>query len=153
LAAQEALREQQKKDGTYQVQTSVSNTTSAFKTVEEERQGREEAVAAQIQVFRVILPTWLKQLSTLDNPRQAKKVKYKLAVVLLFGLLSFVFQMSSRRQANAQMSKPCFRETLQSLFPELESLPHADTLNRVLEKIGCRRFAIGTPGVDKTFHT
>ena len=153
LAAKGALREQQKKDGTYQVQTGVSNTTSAFKTVEEERQGREEAVAAQIQVFRVMLPTWLKQLSTLDNPRQAKKVKYKLAVVLLFGLLSFVFQMSSRRQANAQMSKPCFRETLQSLFTELESLPHADTLNRVLEKIGCRRFAIGTPGVDKTFHT
>jgi hypothetical protein len=37
--------------------------------------------------------------------------------------------------ANAQMSKPCFRETLQSLFPELESMPHADTLNRVLEKL------------------
>jgi hypothetical protein len=130
LAAQEALREQQKKDGTYQVQTGVSNTTSAFK-----RQGREDAVAAQIQVFRVMLPTWLKQLSTLNDPRQAKKVKHKLAVVLLFGLLSFVFQMSSRRQANAQMSKPCFRETLQNLFPELESMPHADTLNRVLEKL------------------
>jgi hypothetical protein len=32
-----------KKDCTYQVQTGVSNTTSAFKSVEEERQGREEA--------------------------------------------------------------------------------------------------------------
>jgi len=43
--------------------------------------------------------------------------------------------MSSRRQANAQMSNPCFRETLQSLFPELESMPHADTLARVLENM------------------
>ncbi|MDD1642695.1 MAG: transposase family protein [Methylococcaceae bacterium] len=43
--------------------------------------------------------------------------------------------MSSRRQANAQMSKPGFREALQSLFPELESMPHVDTLNRVLEKL------------------
>lgn len=31
-----------KKDGAYQVRTGVSNKTSAFKTVEEERQGREE---------------------------------------------------------------------------------------------------------------
>jgi len=102
--------------------------------VDEERQGREEAVDAQLKVFRAMLPIWLKQLSTLDDPRQAKKIKHKLAVVLLLGLLCFVFQMSSRRQANAQMSKPCFLETLQSLFPELESMPHADTLGRVLEK-------------------
>jgi len=46
------LREQQKKDGTYQVQVGVANTTSAFKTLEEERQGREEAVGTQLQVFR-----------------------------------------------------------------------------------------------------
>ena len=129
------MREQQKKDGTYQVQVGVANTVSAFKTLEEERQGREEAVDAQLQVFRAMLPIWLKQLSKLADPRQAKKIKHKLAVVLLFGLLCFVFQMSSRRQANAQMSKPCFRETLQSLFPELESMPHADTLGRVLEKL------------------
>ena len=78
-----------------------------------------------------MLPTWLKQFNIKrSSPSEGK---HKLAVVLLFGLLSFVFQMSSRRQANAQMSKPCFRETLQNLFPQLESMPHADTLNRVLE--------------------
>jgi hypothetical protein len=41
LAAQEFLREQQKKDVTYQVQVGVANTINAFKTLEEERQGRE----------------------------------------------------------------------------------------------------------------
>jgi hypothetical protein len=71
------LREEWKKGGIYQVQTGVSNTTSTFKTVAEERQGREETVAAQIQVFRVMLSTWLKQLSTLDDPRQAKGEKGK----------------------------------------------------------------------------
>ena len=86
MAAQEFLREQQKKDGTYQVQVGVANTISAFKTLEEERQGRGEAVDAQLQLFRAMLPIWLKQLSTLDDPRQAKKIKHKLAVVLLFGL-------------------------------------------------------------------
>ena len=103
--------------------------------MDEEYQGREEAVDAQLHVFRAMLPIWLKQLSTLSDPRQAKKIKHKLAVVLLFGLLCFIFQMSSRRQANAQMSNACFRETLQSLFPELESMPHADTLGRVLETL------------------
>ena len=50
------------------------------------------------------------------------------------------------------MSKPCFRETLQSLFPELESMPHADTLGRVLEKLDIERLAIGTFGIDQTLH-
>jgi len=103
--------------------------------VDEERQGREEDVGAKLKIFRAMLPIWLKRLSKLKDPRQAGKIKHKLAVVLLFGLLCFVFQMSSRRQANAQMSKPCFRETLQSLFPELESMAHADTLARVLENL------------------
>ena len=101
----------------------------------EEQESREDAVDAQLQAFRVMLPIWLKQLSSLKDPRQAKKTKHKLAVVLLFGLFMFIFHMSSRRQANARMSQPCFRETLQNLFPELESMPHADTLNRLLEKI------------------
>ncbi|MDD1624422.1 MAG: hypothetical protein LUO94_06615 [Methylococcaceae bacterium] len=35
------MGEQHKKDGTYQVQTGVSNTASAFKTVEKLWQGRE----------------------------------------------------------------------------------------------------------------
>jgi hypothetical protein len=48
-------------------------------------------------------------------------------VVLLYGLLSFVLQMASRREANRELSRPAFLATLQALFPELEPLPHADT--------------------------
>ena len=32
---------------------------------------------------------------------------------------------------NREMSQPAFLATLQALFPELESLPHADTLHQV----------------------
>jgi len=77
------LRKQQKKDGTYQAQTGVSNTTSAFKTVSEEQQGREEAVDAQLHIFSG------------DAADLAKAI---------VRLLCFVFQMSSRRQANAQIN-------------------------------------------------
>ncbi|TXL05339.1 hypothetical protein BMR08_16160, partial [Methylococcaceae bacterium CS2] len=129
------MREQKKKDGTYQKQSGVSNKVSDLKTIEDEREAREDSLDAQLQAFRRLLPVWLKQLSSLNDPRQAKKIKHKLAVVSLFGLLSFIFQMSSRRQMNSQMSQPCFRETLQKLFPELDSMPHADTLGRVLETL------------------
>jgi hypothetical protein len=72
-------------------------------------------------------PKLLKELSKIPDPRQPKKVKHKLTVVLLYGLLSFVLQMASRREANRELSRPAFTPTLQALFPELESLPHADT--------------------------
>jgi hypothetical protein len=43
--------------------------------------------------------------------------------------------MASRREANRDLSRPAFWATLQSLFPELETLPHGDTLHRVLSQI------------------
>jgi hypothetical protein len=94
--------------------------------------GARYAVAGQLGVFRALLPKLLKDLSKIPDPRQPKKVKHKLTVVLFYGVLSFVFQMASRREANRELSRPAFLNTLQELFPELESLPHADTLNRLL---------------------
>ena len=43
--------------------------------------------------------------------------------------------MASRREANRDMSRPAFMAALQEMFPELETLPHADTLNRLLVKL------------------
>ena len=54
---------------------------------------------------------------------------------MLYGLLMFVFQFSSRREVNRDMSRPVFKQNLTEFFPELETLPHADTLYRVLKKI------------------
>lgn len=114
---------------------SVSNRLCPYPTEAEEQAAREEAVAGQLGVFRTLLPKLLKKLSKIPDPRQPKKVKHKLTVVLLYGLLSFVLQMASRREANRELSRPAFLATLQALFPELESLPHADTLHRLLQEI------------------
>jgi hypothetical protein len=46
-----------------------------------------------------------------------------------------VLQMASRREANRELSRPAFTPTLQALFAELESLPHADTLHRLLQEL------------------
>src|SRR5919106_5584075 len=136
-------REAQRQLRTAQVQrgvvvpraASLSNRLCPYSTEAEEQAAREDAVAGQLGVFRALLPKLLKELSKIPDPRQPKKVKHKLTIVLLYGLLSFVFQMASRREANRELSRPAFLATLQALFPELESLPHADTLHRLLQEI------------------
>lgn len=134
--AQCQLRDQQAQQGLLAPpRASVSNRLCPYQDEAEERAAREAAVAGQLGVFRSLLPKLLKDLSQIDEVRQAKKVKHKLTVVLLYGLLSFVFQMASRREANRELSRPVFMATLQALFPELETLPHADTLHRVLQGI------------------
>lgn len=133
--AQRQLRAQQAEAGLRYPRQSVSNRLCPDLTVEAEQARREEAVAGQLGVFRQLLPKLLKAFSKIADPRQPKKTKHKLTVVLLYGLLSFVFQMASRREANRELSRPAFLATLQALFPELEHLPHADTLHRVLSQI------------------
>jgi hypothetical protein len=47
----------------------------------------------------------------------------------------FVFQFASRRAVNREMTRPQFEANLRLLFPELDTLPHADTLFRLLRLI------------------
>jgi hypothetical protein len=54
---------------------------------------------------------------------------------MLYGLFSFIFRVSSRREMNRELTSPILFENLKKVFPELESIPHADTLARVLEKM------------------
>ena len=52
-----------------------------------------------------------------------------------YGILVFVFQYSSRREANREITQPVFEDNLRLLFPQLDHLPHADTLFRLLCRI------------------
>ena len=133
--ARKVLDQQQVADGVHERQTSAPNALCPCQTVEEEQALREEAVAGQVGAWRALLPKLLRDLAKIPDPRNPNKSKHKLTVVLLYGLLAFVFQMASRREANRTLSRPMFLQTLQGLFPELETLPHADTLHRVLERV------------------
>jgi len=113
----------------------LPNGKAGWETVEEERDGRRRVVEEHHKVWRVVLPVLLRRLTSIPDPRNPRSIKHRLTVLLLYGLLMFVLQMSSRREANREMSKPQLWENLQCLFPELESLPHHDTLNRVLARI------------------
>ena len=88
-----------------------------------------------MRILKAQLPALLKRLKKIQDPRNPKKIKYRLTLLMLYGLLMFVFQLASRRQANSKMTHPQFKENLRLLFPEVDDLPHADTLFRLLSTI------------------
>jgi hypothetical protein len=116
--AQKALREQQIDSGLLHPsgQATPSNTQCPYQTKDEEQTAREEAVAAQISTYRSMLPKLLRDLSKIPDPRNPKKSKHKLIGMKLYGLLSFLFLLSSRRETNRTMSRPVFKETLAELL-------------------------------------
>ena len=137
--AQRELRQRQQAEGlSLPPSSNLPNGTSSYQDVEEERAARTDAVGEQVKVFRAMLPILLKRLSKITDPRNPKKNKHKLTVLLIYGILCFAFQMSSRREANREMTRPMFEENLRGLFPDLEALPHADTLARLLARIDVR---------------
>ena len=117
----------------------IGNGKSEWQTIEEEKQARQETTEEQLRVYRSLLPRLLKRLEKIRDPRNPLLIAHKLTVLLLSGILLFVYQMSSRREANREMSLPQFWANLRLLFPELESLPHQDTLARLLGRIAVSR--------------
>jgi hypothetical protein len=113
----------------------LPNRCSAYAGIAEEQQAREAAVSGQLGILRKYLPQLLARLGRIPDVRTPRKCRHKLTVLLLYGLLMFVFQFASRRAVNRELTRPQFEANLRLLFPELETLPHADTLYRLLAKI------------------
>ncbi len=118
--------------------TQAHNRKCAAQTIDEERHIRAEAVAAQIKVWRSLLPTLLKQFSRIRDPRRARCIKHKLVTLMVFGLFGFIFRLASRREMNRELTGAAIQTHLKKLFPDLDSIPHADTLARLLETIDPR---------------
>jgi hypothetical protein len=137
--AQKILRQNEKAQGLKApFHATISNHTCEYQSVEQERCARNEAVAEKMRIFRSKLPVLLKRLSNIEDPRNPKKIKHKLSTLMIYGILTFVFQMSSCREANREMTRPMFWKNLKFFFPELETLPHHDTLKRLLSDIDVR---------------
>lgn len=136
--ANKELRERQEAKGLVvpQAPPSQTNRKSEYQSAEEEQAARQDATVEQLRVMRELLPKLLVRLSKIPDYRNPKKIKHRMAVLMAYGVLMFVFQMSSRREANQKMTRPMFMDNLRLFFPEIEDLPHHDTLNRLLEGIG-----------------
>jgi len=112
----------------------IANRLDMAKSADEELENRQDTAERTTIVYRQMLPSLLNKLSRIKNPRNPNKVKHKKTVLLLYGMLMFVYQIGSRREANRTMDRILF-ENLQAMFPELETMPHADTLARLLKVI------------------
>jgi hypothetical protein len=115
--------------------TQARNVKQPHNSLEELKADRADKLAAQIQAWRSVLPILIKQFSRIVDPRRTKSIQHKLVVVMLYGLFAFIFRLSSRRAINQELTSVVIFENLKKIFPECESIPHADTLARVLEKI------------------
>jgi len=106
-----------------------------YPSVEHECEARTYAATEHTRLIRSQLPPLLLRLRSIKEPRQPKKIKHTLSVLMLYGILIFVHHVASRREANVEITRPMFEHNLRLLFPELDHLPHADTLYRLLCKI------------------
>lgn len=115
--------------------TQAHNRKSSYATVEAEREFRSDVVSAQISAWRKLLPPLLLKFSRIKDPRKANSVKHKLVTLMIFGLLAFVFRLSSRREMNRELTGAMINSNMRKIFPDLDSIPHADTLARLLQNI------------------
>jgi hypothetical protein len=133
MRAQRQLREEQEAGGTpVKMQKTAANSKNSFKTVQEEKEADQDRGVAYIKKMNRILPGIFQKLSRVKDFRHPGKIKYKAAVLLLSGLLSFVFQKSSRREANRELTTATFMKNLKLFIPDLEEMPHHDTIHRFL---------------------
>lgn len=115
--------------------TEAINAKRPYKNFEEEKSARRELLSEQIKLWRSTLPTLLKKLSHIPDPRRPKSIKHKLVILMIFGLFAFVFRLQSRREINRELTGSVIHFHLRKIFPELDSIPHADTIARLLAKI------------------
>ena len=115
--------------------TTLPNTKVPYRTLDEEQVAREAAVEAQLQVWRRHLPGLFKKVTRIPDLRRPGSVRHQITVVLFYGLLLFVFQYASRREANRNATGPTLLAAIQEVFPDIASVPHFDTVERVVRTI------------------
>ena len=113
----------------------LPNRLSPFVTPEEELEDRQETVEKAVMVYYRMLSDLLPKLSCIKDPRKPGMIKHKMKVLLVYGILMSMYQIGSRRNANRTISRPVFFDNLKAMFPEFDTMPHADTVARLLEKL------------------
>jgi hypothetical protein len=114
-ACYERYEERKKKEA-------LPNRLNRAKSVEEELEDRQTTIERATFVYNQMLPSFLNKLSRIKDPRNPKKVKHKMTVLFLYGILMFVLQVGSRREANRTMNSILF-ENLKRCFPNWRLCP------------------------------
>ena len=115
--------------------TQEFNAKFPAKTIEEEMEFRDNVLSDQIKAWSKLLPQIFTRFQKVPDPRNPNKIKHKIAVLMMSALMLFVFRFGSRKAINKELAKPQFHENMKALFPEFDSIPHGDTVARLLERI------------------
>jgi hypothetical protein len=138
--AQRQLRKRQRAAGISTAShPSRPNRNSPYQTIEQEEQARIEAVVEHARLIRRQLATLLAELSQIPDPRKPFLLTHKLTTLMVYGILMFVLHSGSRRKTNEKFTAPAMKDALMQLFPDLESVPHHQTLFRLLSDIDPER--------------
>ena len=100
-----------------------------------DEESEDEMVADYIRLLGILLPGALAKLSKLEDPRCEKMCDHSLPTLIIYGLLMFIINIPSRRAANRDIGGGSVHEKIKQAIPELSTIPHADTLARLLKRI------------------
>ena len=103
------------------------------------------------RLLRFLLPGILAELSLLDDSRDQSKIKHTLPALILYGILMFLCHTPSRRAANREVGGSQLHELMAQFVPDFKSIPHADTLARLLEDIDTNELEAKYEGFIKEF--
>jgi hypothetical protein len=96
---------------------------------------RDRAAAQAARVYRHILPGIVSYLREVGDPRSPRGMKHDFAALMFHAVLMFSFGIGSRRRSNRELASRDAFDTLSAVFPELTSMPHADTVANMLERV------------------
>ena len=111
--------------------TQAHNRKHSEQTIDEERIAHQELMSGQLSTWRSLLPKILNHLKKIPDPRNPRKIKHQLYVLLFYGFFAYIFHIRSRREMNEKLTSACFVETISTMFPEIDTTPHADTIARI----------------------
>jgi hypothetical protein len=94
-----------------------------------------EMVSMYSRLLIILLPGLMIRLSSIDDPREKNKCDHTLPTLILYGIVMFLAFIPSRRAANREIGRESAFAVLTEIIPEIESIPHADTLSRLLKRI------------------
>jgi hypothetical protein len=95
----------------------------------------DEMAAGYVRLLRYLLPGILAKLSSIKDPRNEKKCDHTIATIILYGLIMFLSHTPSRRAANRDIGGSNAYGLLNQIMPDLKTMPHADTLARLLGRV------------------
>ena len=75
----------------------MPNRVNMAESPEEELEDRQDTIERATVVYRQMLPSLLNKLSRIKDPRNPNQITHKITVLLLYGILIFVYQTVERQ--------------------------------------------------------